>query len=108
MFLSWWRNLVNVANPKNEDRKHAQRRRIPRKFRTAVRVEQLEDRVVPAGTAKLLLNMGTPTVPVSALQAGRSATVPVFIDISNISGSTGVGTGTYYVVYDPSVLSIAA
>ncbi len=62
MFLSWWRSLVKLANPKNENSKSLRRRRVPRKFRSAMRVEQLEDRMVPTGTANLFLNVGTPAV----------------------------------------------
>ena len=58
-------------------------------------------------TAKVSLNIGAAT-PVFA--ASPAQVVPVFIDISNISpasgGAGGIGSGSYYVKYDPTVLSI--
>ena len=110
MFLSWWRSLVQLANPKNENSKVLKRRRVPRKFRSAMRVEQLEDRLVPtAGTAKVFLNVGTVATPSNTITAARGTIVPVFIDFNSITAgsSGGLGAGTFYVLYDPTVLSIS-
>ncbi len=92
MFLSWWRSLVKLANPKNENSKSLRRRRIPRKFRSAMRVEQLEDRMVPAGTANVFLNVGTVASPLSTVTATRGSTVPVFIDFNTINTGPAVVT----------------
>src|SRR5579871_5667930 len=111
MFLSWWRSLVQLANPKNENSKSLRRRRVPRKFRQAMRVEQLEDRLVPTvGTAKVFLNLGSVATPTNTFVAARGATVPVFIDLNVLTAGTngGIGAGTFYILYDPSVLSISA
>ena len=105
MFLSWWRSLVNVANPNIDNSKGA----VPadtRKFRAAMTLEHLEDRLVPTGTAQIALDIGAAN-PI--ITASPSQMVPVFIDISNISsggGAGGIGSGNYYVKYDPTVLSI--
>ena len=69
-------------------------------------LEHLEDRLVPTGTAQIALNIGAAN-PI--ITASPSQMVPVFIDISNIStggGAGGIGSGSYYVKYDPTVLSI--
>lgn len=56
MFLSWWRSLVNLADSKREVARRV--RRLPRRFRSAINLEQLEDRLVPAGAkANLFLNL---------------------------------------------------
>ena len=107
MFLSWWRGLVRSAYPTKESRPI--RRKVPRKFRSAMRVEQLEDRLVPTtGSANVFLNVGTVSTAVT-VAANRSTVVPVFIDFDTISAGSvgGIGGGTFYVVYDPMVLSIS-
>ena len=104
MFLSWWRSLVQTANPQNVKSKSANRWRIPRKLRYTARVEQLEDRVVPAGTTNAFLNAGP---SLTNIAAARSATVPVFIDAGTLTGGAGgIQSGTFYVKYDPAVLTI--
>ena len=40
MFLSWWRGLVQMANPETKNAKAGNRWRIPRKLRYMARVEQ--------------------------------------------------------------------
>ncbi len=108
MFLSWWRSLVRMADPKT--RKGTKPLRIPPKFRAALRVEQMEDRLVPTGgTANVFLNLQNIGGALHSLAAPRSATVPVYIDFNSVSAGTsgGVGGGTFYVAYDPNVLSIS-
>src|SRR5947209_8830808 len=103
MFLSWWRSLVRVANSSNRTTRGARNWRIPRKFRPAVNLEQLEDRIVPvAGKANVFLNVGNTITQVNSVAAPRSAMVPVFIDFDSISAGQnggGIGNGAYYVVY---------
>ncbi len=110
MFLSWWRGLIASANPQASRTKADKRLRIPRKFRAAMRVEQLEDRLVPAsGQANVFLNLQNATAQLNTVTAARSTTVPVFIDFDSVAQGTsgGVGGGTFYVLYDPNVLSIS-
>ncbi len=110
MFLSWWRGLVKLADPIAYKSKKPKRVRVPRKFRAAVRLEQLEERVVPfGGQANVFLNLQNATAQLNTLSAARSATVPVYIDFDSVTqGSTGgVGGGTFYVLYDPNVLSLS-
>ncbi len=109
MFLSWWRSLTQTAYPTKSTSEKTTRGRVPRKFRSAVRVEQLEDRLVPtSGTANLFLDVGTTSTAVT-IGGLRSTTVPVFIDFNTISpgSSGGISGGTFYVLYDPVVLSIS-
>src|SRR5205823_4940154 len=82
MFLSWWRGLVQTANLRNNNSKAAKRWHIPRKLRYAARVEQLEDRVVPAGSTSFFLNVG----PLTNVTAARTTTVPVFVDVGTLTG----------------------
>jgi hypothetical protein len=104
MFLSWWRRLVQTANPRSANSKGANSKRMPRKLRYVARLEQLEDRVVPAGTTKVFLDVGA---NINNIAAARSATVPVFIDVDTLNGGAGgIQSGTFYVKYDPTVLSI--
>ncbi len=108
MFLSWWRSLVRMADPKA--RKGTKHLRVPPKFRAALRVEQMEDRLVPTGgTANVFLNLQNSGGALNALAAARSTTVPVYIDFNSINPGTsgGISGGTFYVAYDPSVLSIS-
>ncbi len=108
MFLSWWRSMVRLAYPTKNSSGIQNRSRVPRKFRSAVRVEQLEDRLVPTtGTANVFLDVGTVSTAVT-IGGLRSTTVPVYIDFNTISpgSSGGVSGGTFYIVYDPVVLSI--
>ncbi len=111
MFLSWWRDLVKLSQPKSIKGRSARRRALPRKFRTALRVEQLEDRFVPTnGSANVFLNLQNLTSQLNTVSAARSSTVPVYIDFDAISQGTqagGIGGGTFYVLYDPAVLSIS-
>ncbi len=111
MLLSWWRDLVQLAQPKSKKTQSAKRRTMPRKFRTAMRVEQLEDRLVPTnGSASLFLNLQNLTSQLNTVTAAPSNTVPVYIDFDAISQGTqagGIGGGTFYVLYDPAVLSIS-
>jgi hypothetical protein len=77
---------------------------MPRKLRYLARLEQLEDRVVPAGTTKVFLDVGA---NINNIAAARSATVPVFIDVDTLNGGAGgIQSATLYVKYDPTVLSI--
>jgi hypothetical protein len=104
MFLYWWRGLARTADPKNATSQGSRRWRFPRKLRYAARVEQLEDRVVPAGSTKVFLNVGA---NVTNIVAARSTTVPVFIDVDALNGGAGgIQSGTFYVQYDPNVLAI--
>src|SRR5579862_1263862 len=100
-----------MANSGKTKTRGARRWRIPRKFRSAVNLEQLEDRIVPvAGKANIFLNVGNTITQVAIVSAPRSVTVPVFIDFDSISAGQnggGIGAGRYYVVYDPTVLSIS-
>ncbi len=92
MFLSWWLNLVERANSKA---KRAKRRRpsLPRRFQSALTVEQLEDRLVPTtGSANVFLNVGSVASPANMISAVRGATVPVFIDFDAISTGNAIVT----------------
>ncbi len=109
MFLSWWLSVwkrTQCESNQNKTRHH----RLPRRFHPALAVEHLEDRLVPvAGKASIFLNLGTPTAPVKTITATPGSTVPVFIDFDTISAGTngGLGSGSYYLLYDPSVLSVS-
>ncbi len=110
MFLSWWLSVVGHAQTKTKAAKKAQRRRVPSKFRSALNVEHLEDRLVPtSGTANVFLNLQNSALQLNTLTATRGSTVPVFIDFDTVtpSSSGGVGTGKYYLQYDPAVLSVS-
>jgi hypothetical protein len=75
---------------------------MPRKLRYAARLEHLEDRVLPA--TNVFLNVGP---ALTNIAAPRSATVPVFIDTGTLTGGAGgIQSATFYVRYDPAVLSI--
>src|ERR1041384_7925333 len=110
MFLTWWRSLVQSAQGNKND-KRRKRRPVPSRFRTVVSLEQLEDRIVPAaGKANVYLNVSSSLTQSNTIAAARSNVVPVFIDFATIStGSNGGGIGAfqYYVVFDPTVLSIS-
>jgi YDG domain len=108
MFLSWWRSMVRLAYPTKNSSGKQNRSRVPRKFRSAVRVEQLEDRLVPTtGTANVFLDVGTVSTA-NTVGALRSTTVPVYIDFNTVTAgsSGGIGGGSFYIIYDPVVLSI--
>ncbi|HWY86362.1 MAG TPA: Ig-like domain-containing protein, partial [Gemmataceae bacterium] len=89
MFLSWWRGLVQVANPKTKTSKDGNRWRIPRKFRYAARVEQLEDRVVPA--TNIFVDVGAATLIVQAMPGSLS---PATADAGNATIQVAAATGT--------------
>ncbi len=76
-------------------------------------LEALEERLVPANTPKgiISLNLGNGS---TAIAASPSQIVPVFIDFDNNStpGTNagpvgGVSGGSFYLTYDPKVLSIS-
>jgi hypothetical protein len=70
------------------------------------RLESLEDRVVPATTpgTNVFLNAGALLTNVTATRTG---VVPVFIDTGTLTGGAGgIQSATFYVRYDPAVLSI--
>jgi hypothetical protein len=92
MFLSWWYRL-------------ASKRRVSRTLPYLAKLEELEDRLVPAATTRVFLDVGPSN---SSVFAARSMTLPVFIDVDTLSGSAvgGVQSATFYVKYDPTVLSI--
>ena len=55
-----------------------------------LRLEELEDRLAPAGTANLFLNVGTVASPANTIAVVRGATVPVFIDFDGIDTGPAV------------------
>ena len=76
-------------------------------------MEILEDRIVPvSGKALISLNMATPG-PVTTIGGSPTKTVQVFIDFDNQHGTDtqgpngGLAGGSFYVIYDPAVLSIS-
>src|SRR5215467_6639882 len=105
MFLSWWHGLVQAAHSQTKTTRRANRRRLPRKMRYAARVEQLEDRVVPA-TVNMFLNTALSGAQANTLAVGRSTTVPVYVDVGTLGGAGGIASSTLYLKYDPSILTI--
>src|ERR1700694_3544447 len=101
MILSWLQDLAQMAHPQKKYAKAGTRGRLPRKLRYAARVEQWEYRLVPADSTNLLLNLGAAATPLATIQAGRSTTVPVFIDAGTLTGGAGgVRAGTFYLDFD--------
>src|SRR5438067_3104174 len=99
---SWWRRLMQTGDLESEKSKGARWKRLPRTFQA--RVEQLEDRIVPAGPTRLFLNVGP---SITNIAVARSTTVPVFIDVDTLNGGAGgIMSASLYVKYDPAVLSI--
>ncbi len=110
MFLSWWLSIVGCAQSKTGNGRQVKRRRMPRKFRSALTVEHLEDRVVPtSGTAHIFLNLQNAPAQLNTVTAARGSIVPVFIDFAAITAGSigGLGGGAFFVLYDPTVLSIS-
>jgi len=102
MILFWWRGLFQAAQRKNS--KGAGRVRIPRNYASRPGWNNLRTGSSPRGRQ----TYSSISDPAShQIAAARSTTVPVFIDAGPFTdGAGGVQSGTFYVRYDPAVLSI--
>jgi RHS repeat-associated protein len=103
-FKSWLKALQAIAGRKlfGQRRRHGVRgRQGPL---TRLQVEYLEDRILLAGNTNVFLDVGP---NITNIAAARATTVPVFIDVGTlVGGAGGIQSGTFYVKYDPAVLSI--
>ena len=82
MFPSWWHRLIQTVNRKNRSPGDADGRRFLRKPRYRARLEQLEDRLAPAATTKVFLDVGPNIANIAAaLRPGGRLAVLAWQDV---------------------------